>query len=176
MKTCKRCGLEKKLSEFDKSKKCKDGHINHCKECRRIDCRRMWDEKKRGVFVSKARLPRLSEEERELRTEELKTYQKEYRKNNAQKIRDYRKKVASDAQQEGIQIYGGKCSCCGEKRKEFLTMEHLNGRDKNKRKRTGKSAWLQLKIQGWPKKGITVLCYNCNCAKNTYGSCPHTWK
>ena len=33
MRTCKKCGIEKNLSEFHKAKNCKDGYTPNCKEC-----------------------------------------------------------------------------------------------------------------------------------------------
>ena len=175
MKICKKCGSKKDILEFDKNSRSKDGRSTVCMECRRKEMRRIWDEKKRGVFVSKSGMPRLTLEEKILRKEELKLYHKKYRKDNAEIIKQNKKQALNEAKVEGIEVYGGKCSCCGESKKEFLTLEHINGRDKNKRRRTGKMAWLELKIQGWPKNGYTVLCFNCNCAKGAYGSCPHTW-
>lgn len=35
LRPCKRCGEEKQISEFDKNKKCRDGHLATCKACRR---------------------------------------------------------------------------------------------------------------------------------------------
>jgi hypothetical protein len=32
---------------------------------------------------------------------------------------------------------------------------------------------MRLKKHGWPKEGFTILCFNCNCAKGIYGTCPH---
>ena len=69
--------------------------------------------------------------------------------------------------------YGGKCSCCGERRPEFLTTEHINGRTGKKRPSYIDHA--NLKRAGWPKGNISILCFNCNSAKGVYGSCPHTW-
>ena len=60
--------------------------------------------------------------------------------------------------------------------KEFLTLEHLQGREVGKKRRTGKDAWLQVKRQGFPEGKYTVLCFNCNCAKGAFGECPHNKK
>ena len=35
MKLCKKCGLEKEISDFCKDKNGKDGHSNMCKSCKR---------------------------------------------------------------------------------------------------------------------------------------------
>jgi len=82
----------------------------------------------------------LTDEDRRRRKEELREYNKKYRKNNKKQIADQKRQSATTAKLEGIAHYGGKCSCCGEDQIEFLTLEHLNGRDKNKKRRTGKSA------------------------------------
>ena len=76
---------------------------------------------------------------------------------------------------EVIDAYGGKCACCGETRKEFLTIDHVNG-DGNKHKKelgvTGSGFYRWLKQNNYPK-GFQVLCFNCNCGKGSYSVCPH---
>jgi 5-methylcytosine-specific restriction endonuclease McrA len=70
--------------------------------------------------------------------------------------------------------YGHKCTCCSERRYEFLTIEHTNGRVGKKR-----PPYQELELlarSGWPKTDLQILCFNCNSAKGIYGSCPHTWK
>jgi len=87
--------------------------------------------------------------------------------------------------QEFVDAYGGKCSCCGEKHLEFLTLEHINGDGRIHRKElqasgqvTGKAVggkmYSWLKKHHYPKNGFTVLCWNCNCAKKYGRPCPHT--
>jgi hypothetical protein len=74
---------------------------------------------------------------------------------------------------EFINEYGGQCSCCGEHRREFLTLEHTYGKTKKIQVHLELE---RLKTAGWPKQGIRVLCFNCNSAKGIYGSCPHSWQ
>lgn len=74
----------------------------------------------------------------------------------------------------GIAAYGSRCKCCGETQQEFLTVDHIKGRDKSERRRTGKRMWAYLHARGWPKDNFQLLCWNCNCAKGVYGACPHT--
>lgn len=104
------------------------------------------------------------------------TYQQTYRQQNKVRLQQNKLDEARKAKREGIIEYGGKCACCNETTVEFLTIDHVNGRDKLIPRATGQKEWLRLKWAGWPKKGIQLLCYNCNCAKGIYGTCPHTWK
>lgn len=76
---------------------------------------------------------------------------------------------------EMIAAYGGECSCCGENHPEFLALDHLNGGGREERERCGGTQGIlrRLKREGWPKDAYTVLCHNCNMAKQFYGNCPH---
>lgn len=76
---------------------------------------------------------------------------------------------------EVITKYGGKCSCCGEGRIEFLTIDHVNNDGAKHRAEIGKGSdqtYRWLIHNGFPD-GFQVLCYNCNIAKSVYGACPH---
>uniref|UniRef100_A0A6M3JU55 HNH endonuclease n=1 Tax=viral metagenome TaxID=1070528 RepID=A0A6M3JU55_9ZZZZ len=74
-----------------------------------------------------------------------------------------------------IKSYGGKCSCCGENIKEFLTIDHVNGNGKEHRNTIGRGYKLYkwLEKNNYPKDGFRLLCYNCNCARGQFGQCPH---
>lgn len=78
---------------------------------------------------------------------------------------------------EMIAAYGGKCVCCGETRWQFLTLEHTGKRGSGRAERLkfGKTSimYCDLKRRGWPKKGYSCLCFNCNSAKGMYRVCPH---
>jgi len=74
-----------------------------------------------------------------------------------------------------IDAYGGKCMCCGNNIYEFMTIDHVNGGGSKHIKSlggngTGFYSWL---IQNKFPNGYQTLCYNCNCAKSSYGMCPH---
>lgn len=96
-----------------------------------------------------------------------KKYRDSHKKEIAVRKKEYRERIKL----EGIQVYGGKCSCCGEAEPRFLTLEHLNGREKGD-VLTGKKAWAKVKALGYPSD-YTVLCFNCNCCKGAYGKCAH---
>lgn len=76
------------------------------------------------------------------------------------------------------EVYGGKCACCGETTPEFLTIDHINNDGAQHRKETklkgGRRFYAWLKRNGFPKDGLQLLCFNCNCGKQINGgTCPH---
>jgi hypothetical protein len=76
-----------------------------------------------------------------------------------------------------IDAYGGKCSCCGESLKDFLTLDHPKNDGAAHRKETkcgtGTTFYRWLRKRGYPKDFV-CLCWNCNCGKRLNGgSCPH---
>lgn len=79
--------------------------------------------------------------------------------------------------EETIQMYGGKCACCGEDTLEFLTIDHIDETGASERKEIGRGGgynfYYWLKKRGYPKDNYQVLCFNCNFAKHAYGKCPH---
>ena len=72
------------------------------------------------------------------------------------------------------------CICCGVTGIDFLTLDHINndGADHRRKAKTGAGcdfyAWL-LKTN-YEDEAIQIMCYNCNCAKQTRGMCPHKLK
>lgn len=73
-----------------------------------------------------------------------------------------------------IVAYGGKCACCGEKRDEFLTIDHINGGGcKDRKTRRGWTFYQWLRGQEYPKENFRLLCWNCNCSRGFRGYCPH---
>lgn len=75
---------------------------------------------------------------------------------------------------EILNHYGPKCVCCGEARINLLSIEHINGGGLQHRKKVGNAAtFYRWVIKNNFPKDLTILCYNCNCAKGFYGQCPH---
>jgi hypothetical protein len=78
---------------------------------------------------------------------------------------------------EIFNAYGGKCVCCGTKDMTILCIDHINGDGATHRKTTGLSSGVQfyywLARNNFPGD-FQILCFNCNMAKSSYGSCPHT--
>lgn len=80
---------------------------------------------------------------------------------------------------ECFNAYGGPvCTCCGETRLYFLTLDHVNGdgaqeRDTAGKRRGGNAIYNHLRSLGFPEpERYQVLCFNCNCAKRQELVCP----
>jgi hypothetical protein len=74
-----------------------------------------------------------------------------------------------------IDGYGGKCACCGETRKEFLSIDHVDGNGSKYNREMGFSGsqfYRWLRQNNYPD-GFQVLCFNCNCGKGTYSVSPY---
>ncbi len=75
-----------------------------------------------------------------------------------------------------IEKYGGKCKCCGEWDPVFLTIEHNRGDGADHRRllKGGSNHVIEdLMRRGWPDKGYSILCWNCNEAMSGGKICPH---
>jgi hypothetical protein len=88
------------------------------------------------------------------------------------KQREYREKIKDIV----LSHYGEdhpKCECCGEKIKEFLCIDHIEGGGTKHRKQIGRGyLYFWLIKNGFPK-GFRILCHNCNQAISYWGKCPH---
>lgn len=102
---------------------------------------------------------------------------KAYQQQHRERYLEHKRKFKQKRRLIVLIYYGGdppKCACCGESHTEFLTIDHINNDGAEHRKRIGGSGnlvnWL---IQNNYPKGYQILCSNCNCAKGSYGYCPH---
>lgn len=98
-----------------------------------------------------------------------------------EKYRPYKRDYVRRIRIEVLSQYSGgppRCLCCGEDRIDFLSLDHVNGlnREKGERQhsygRGGFHLYMKLKKAGFPD-GFQVLCFNCNCARGFFGECPH---
>ena len=73
-----------------------------------------------------------------------------------------------------LEHYGWHCSCCGEKRWGFLTIDHINRDGAGRRKQEGFGASLYWWIidHDFPND-LRVLCFNCNISRRGDGYCEH---
>ena len=84
-----------------------------------------------------------------------------------------------DLRNAALQAYGNECYCCGERRKEFLGIDHAKGggcRHRAKLKLAGAQFYRWLKKKKYPKGQFRVACHNCNLSVGFYGYCPHKGK
>jgi len=97
----------------------------------------------------------------------------EVRTGSVQNVKNWRKRI----REEMLEAYGRKCSCCGETESDFLTLDHIGGKNDTNHPwaptRGGTSIYGKLKKMGWPKDHYRLLCWNCNCASRWTGVCPH---
>lgn len=93
------------------------------------------------------------------------------------KTREWSRRI----RQQVIDHYGGRCTCCGESRSEFLALDHINNDGSEHRRRhyeeTGKKLrgvhMYQWVIRAGFPPTLQLLCHNCNVSKGLYGRCPH---
>lgn len=108
MKACTNCGVEKPYAEFSKNKANKDGHQRWCKVC--------------------------ATQHRKENAEEGRIYQKEYRDNNVERLRDYRLRklygVTLDRFTEMLKQQNHKCLICGTGLNTSSPMDHCHATGK----------------------------------------------
>jgi hypothetical protein len=101
---------------------------------------------------------------------------KKWQQKNRDKCNQLQRETNHRLRDEVIDAYGGECACCGETRREYLTIDHIDGNgNKQKREigaRTSDEFYRWLRQNNYPK-GFQVLCLNCNMGKGTYSVCPY---
>jgi len=175
MKICTRCKKEKSYNEFYKckslAKKTEDSYIWECKDCC-SERGKIYHQKHKHINYERSR--KWAKENPERHAEN----QKKWRIKNKEKLLLQSKKWSKVRYKklkiELLNAYGNKCSCCGGREPEFLTLEHINGDGAAHRKKVGESnVYRDLKRRGWPKDEYTLLCMNCNFATRYGDICPH---
>jgi hypothetical protein len=160
-RVCRLCG-EENPSAFGKDKNSKDGLKSICLICARL-------RHKKSNAAYKARTG--------------KSYVQAWKDRDPAHAKAIAKSVKHRFNRKNkifvLRHYGGnppRCLCCGEAEIDFLTIDHVNGggREHQREIRRGSIVqWLWEQRRAFPL-GFQVLCFNCNCAKGHYGSCPHT--
>lgn len=145
-KRCGRCGKEKPLDAFARHRRSADGRQPWCRECKA--------DHQRG-------------------NPNREVYRETYMAKNPQLRGVYHKRWSAKLRQDVLEAYGRECSCCGERREEFLTLDHIGGRDDEHRGLKTQQVYQRVRAEGFPKDKYRLLCWNCNCARGMYGYCPH---
>lgn len=101
--------------------------------------------------------------------------ERQWRRENIERQRGKEREFRRRRKFEMIAAYGGACSCCGEARFEFLSVDHVGGRKSHghEKSMSGIKLYAWLRRNGYPKDGFRCLCLNCNTSFGFYGYCPH---
>ena len=172
-RTCDRCRRRKPLEEFGRRTGRGDGRARVCKRCV-SDRKNEQNATNRAAVADRQRLYRTNLTPRQ--REEARLRSMDYYAVHGQRARDRAKLRRLELRNEMLNAYGGRCSCCGETEDAFLTLDHANNDGAEHRRKLGNTyaTWQDLKRCGWPKRGFTLLCYNCNCGRHRNGGvCPH---
>jgi hypothetical protein len=110
--------------------------------------------------------------------EKYNKWRKDWQIRNRDKLSKEVRERAQKAKSIVYENYGGKCACCGESIKEFLSIDHIqnNGAEwrRNNKSRTSGGNFYRWIIKNDFPKDLQLLCMNCNFAKNRHkGECPH---
>lgn len=171
-KRCAKCKREypATLQYFHHHKGRKDGLHAWCIECKRIgetDRNRRYYENNREKVINSSKVYAEKHPEKQ-HARHHKWYLANKELSN-QRSRENQQRLRKQV----IEVYGGKCQCCGETQYEFLAIDHIDGggREHRRQLKWG-SVYRWLRDNGYPE-GFQVLCHNCNMAKAFYGICPH---
>lgn len=162
MKICKKCGVEKNLSNFYPAKSCIGGLRVVCKSC--VVMKQMqYYRSKKEVDPEGLRIKQKVQSDKWYAKPENKSRHAEVQKKNRTLLRQ---EVFSALSLQKVV----RCACCGESELKFLAVDHVNNDGYLHRK---KSLYHTVKNEGFPRDKYQILCHNCNMAKAFYGVCPH---
>jgi hypothetical protein len=102
-------------------------------------------------------------------------YHKSWRLQNPARWKAIYMKATGKRKTELLAAYGNACTCCGERHRQFLTVEHIR-RDGHKHRLKTPNVYADLKRRKYPKDGFTILCFNCNLVTRQGDPCPHRLK
>lgn len=166
MKHCPDCKISKPETNFNKNKARKDGLGSVCRECERKR-NKIRDHKNRPLITLRKRA------HRQLNQEKWTKYYKEYYNKNKEhdKIRGKRARAINKI--KVIEMYGGRCACCGENIITFLCMDHKNN-DGHVNRECITKIYVNIIKTNQIRDDLQILCSNCNASKMfNYGICIH---
>jgi len=164
---CKKCGV--KLTDENWYPSLKKKHYYICKKCNDEHAKK-WQQNNRD------RYNQLMKKWRQNNRDRCNQRAKIWQQNN----KDRHNQLANESNHrlinEVIDAYGGKCACCGETRKEYLSIDHIDGNGNKHRRKIGvkdsMGLYRWLRRNNYPE-GFQVLCFNCNMGKGNFSVCPH---
>lgn len=146
------------------------------KECYKKGCSSSWKRRYREKRNNPETYKQILEKEREWRKSH-KEWIKEREKSHLKKLKEnpekylayrkrnnlYNRKRNLARRLQVLHYYGGippKCACCGENHVEFLTIDHMYGKNEVEKKRQ-EYIYVTILRKKYPKD-LQVLCMNCN--------------
>lgn len=111
-KTCFKCECEKPISDFYAHKMMKDGHLNKCKECTKLDVKLRYLDPQKRIMIAEYEKRRFQNPERK---KKVATYQKSSRCRNKDKY-NARTKVGNLIRSG--KLVRKKCEVCGDEKSE----------------------------------------------------------
>lgn len=178
-KKCTKCYKLLPINEFYvKREKGKSRLSSHCKKCHFIITKKysisnkeyLKTKNKQYYLDNKSHI----NSRNKAYADDHKELWKIYREEHKEEINLYNRLRNRRIKELFLEMYGNKCSCCGETYFEFLTIEHIKGQKgiKASKKELGNVAYGRATKEYRPDL-YTILCWNCNCSKGRYGYCPH---
>lgn len=158
-KICPKCQKDLPIDAFYPKGKHLDAH---CRECRKSYSREYAKKNRDKVIANKRRYYQDVAKQRQIENRD------EFNRRRKERTRKYKEQF--------IEMYGGKCNCCGETIFDFLTIEHRNGqkgKPKYEKSREHGEHGYKKASQEYRPDLYEILCWNCNCAKGHLGYCPH---
>ncbi len=93
-------------------------------------------------------------------------WQKYYQQKST-KINELKKKNREKEFVEFLNLFGNTCEHCGEKERDFLTVDHIHNNGRFKRESKGEILKLTEKVGLMEmKKHLRILCFNCNSGRS----------
>lgn len=165
-KKCGKCKVVHPISMFRKSNQRGDGYQYNCKTCLAILGKKWASKNKDYLNAYRRKWVEKNKERLFARRKEL------YFKNHKHMLDKMRERYRG-LKEQIFEAYGHACACCGETRKEFLCVDHINGGGSKDRKGNPQGVYVRIRQQGFPKDKYRLMCHNCNMSLGFYGYCPH---
>lgn len=138
-KLCRKCNIEKPLSEFSKNKNKADGLDYYCKSCR-----------KEYYLQNKEHIRQKTKEYYYSDIDNSREYHRKYKKSKYQISKEYREKLINSLKTP--------CVKCGESRLCVIQFHHVNSNDKTK----PVTSYGSLEGMREEAKKCVCLCANCH--------------
>ncbi len=171
MKTCSKCQKELPFECFQKNKARPDGWNYWCRECTKVLGKRASEHRRANNLCLSCGGPRDIPDRKNCA--KCKGRLKKWTAKRPELV-----KSRNDSWHQATRIkvfnhYGWACACCGESRRQFLTIDHVNGGGRAHQRQPGATHLYGWLVKNKFPEGFQTLCYNCNCSKGRCGVCPH---